>query len=65
MIPAKNDSVWKSFITCDKEYEFTCLATKMMYTRIKQHIRGGGAEDEAIEIVHSFFEKNENIVQDV
>lgn len=64
MLPGKQDAIWQSFVSCDKEYEFTCLATKMMYTRIKQHVRGGGTADEAIDIVHEFFEKNINIVQD-
>ena len=64
MVPAINDAIWKTLVSDSSEYEFTCLATKMMYTRIKQHMRGGGSEQEAIEIAHGFFEKNANIAED-
>lgn len=65
MVPTKTDPIWKKFVNSEQEYSFSCLATKMMYTRIKQMMRNKDAaiEAEAVDIVHSFFEKNINIVQ--
>lgn len=63
MVPDLNDPIWMRFINSDKEYDFTCLATKMLYTRIKQLIRAKGEEgkQEAVKVVHEFFVKNSSI----
>ncbi len=64
MIPTKSDPVWRAFVTSDKEYEFSSFATKIMYSRVKQLVRlDEGNVEEAVEIAHSFFEKNINIVE--
>lgn len=61
MVPGKTDPLWAKFVTEEKEYTFSSLATKLMYSRIKQHIRGGGSKEEAIDIAYDFFVKNEKI----
>lgn len=64
MVPSKSDPLWKKFVTSDKEYSFSSLATKMMYTRVKEIIRKDESQlDEAIDVAFSFFEKNINIAE--
>lgn len=65
MIPDKSDSIWKRFVNSDKDYGFQCLASQMMYTRVKQMMKleGAGTEEEAIDIAHGFFESNFNIAE--
>ncbi len=66
MVPDKKNSVWKKFITSGKEYGFTSLATKMMYSRVKLLIKmkGESAHDEAIDIAYNFFVKNSKLVEE-
>lgn len=63
MIPDKNDPVWKKFVSNEHDFQFNSLATRMMYTRVKQLLRSDGAENEAIEIAYNFFQSNEQIAQ--
>ncbi len=63
MIPDKSDPVWQKFISSAHDFQFNSLATRMMYTRVKQLLRSDGSKEEAISIAHTFFQSNEQIAQ--
>ena len=63
MIPDKNDPVWQKFVSDAHDFQFNSLATRMMYTRVKQLLRSDGSASEAIEIAYNFFQSNEQIAQ--
>ena len=64
MLPAKSDPLWGKVISDQHDFEFKSLATRMMYSRVKQLLRSDDSKkDEALEIVYTFFEKNANIAE--
>lgn len=67
MVPGKTDPRWKQIVTGNKEYNFSGLATKMLMMRVKMITKTDQSPakvQEAIDIAHDFFMKNENIVKD-
>jgi hypothetical protein len=61
MIPAKTDPRWRDLVSGKKEVQFTGLATKIFFTRVKLMAtkKEEAAVAQAITLAHEFFTKNE------
>lgn len=65
VIPPKSDYRWKAIIIGNLTPDFSALPTKMLMMRLRLLAKDRTPEkiDEAIEIAHDFFSKNESIVK--
>jgi hypothetical protein len=66
MIPEKSDVRWRAFVTNTKHYSFDNLAVKMLAHRVYTMIsleNTSAKIDEAIDVAHNFFCKNEVMVK--
>ena len=67
MLPEKNDPRWKDLVMGEKTFAFEELATKMVVMRSQMLVRTLPSEakiQEAIDLVHAFFSKNEYAVKE-
>jgi hypothetical protein len=62
-VPPKTDPRWRAFVTIPGTYSFQLLATKIAYNRVKRIVSQGDESsiNEAIDLLHGFFSKNERI----
>lgn len=66
MIPGKNDPRWKEVVSGSKEYNISGLATKMLLMRVRTLVKTSSSPEkvnEAIDIAHDFFTKNEEMAK--
>lgn len=67
MLPKKSDSRWEKIVLNESSESLNNLATKMLLTRVRLHVKQDRSETkikEAIDIAYDFFLKNEAIVKD-
>lgn len=67
MVPAKTDARWKALLTGEEDLGFQSLSSKLLVAQLRRMLKEDpspeGLED-AIDVAHAFFTKNEPVVRD-
>lgn len=62
-VPPKSDPRWRALVTSKQDFPFKVLATRIAFNRTRRVAEQGGesAVQQAIELCHEYFSKNEKL----